>query len=297
MLRRPLPWLAFAAIAVAAIALGCRSASKSTAVAEHPLLWAAHKDGKTTYFLGTMHVGFDAEKQLPRWVWDKLRAATALAVETDVSDPALSAAGLRRDGRTLRDELGDAYWAKLEQLLGVPTARATLHLTPGAVTSLLELRGMPPAMPMDLMLLGEAESADKKVVFLEAAALQIALLEKWLDVRALKELIDERAAGKQTSKELLAAYTAGDIVRLEQLGNDREAFRKTGRPDAEYDAMMEDMLYRRNAAWLSPIEQLHSQGGAMVAVGAMHLIGERSVLALLEARGYQIERVKAPAVK
>lgn len=295
MLRRPLTWLALAAVAVAAVAAGCRSSSKPAVVTAQPLLWAAHKDGKTTYLLGTMHVGFDAEKQLPGWVWDKVRAAKSFAIETDISDPALSNAGLRRDGRTLRNELGEEHWAKLERLLGVPTARATLNMTPGAVTSLLELKGMPPAMPMDLVLLGEAESADKKVVFLEPAALQIALLTKWLDARALKELIDERTAGKQTSKELLAAYLAGDIVRIEELGTDREAFLKSGRPAAELDAMMEEMLYRRNASWIAAIEEMHAQGDAMVAVGAMHLIGERSVLALLEARGYQIERVKAPA--
>lgn len=301
MHRLPPPWLAAVAVAVATavatVGAGCRSAEKATAATAHPLLWAAHKDGKTTHLLGTMHVGFNAEKQLPGWVWDKVRAAKSFAVETDISDPALSSAAVRRDGKNLRQELGEEHWSKLEKLLGAPTARATLNMTPGAVTSLLEIKGLPPAMPMDLVLLGEAESADKKVVFLEPAALQIKLLQKWLDVRALKDLIDERAAGKQTSKDLLAAYLAGDIVRIEKLGNDREAFLETGRTVAEYDAMMDEMLYQRNASWIAPIEKMHAEGDAMVAVGAMHLIGERSVLALLEARGYRIERVQGPSAK
>jgi uncharacterized protein YbaP (TraB family) len=293
MPRRPLTWLV--ALAVAAVSLGCRVAPKPSQAVEHPLLWAAHKDGKTTYLLGTMHIGFDAEKELPGWVWAKVRAAKSFAVETDISDPALAAAGTRRDGRTLRQELGEEHWQKLARLLGTGTAHAALTMTPGAVASLLEMKGIPPAMPMDLVLLGEAETSGKQLVFLEPAALQIALLDKWLDVRALKEAIDERIAGRQSAVELLAAYRAGDVARLEALGEDREAARKAGRSEAELDAMMDEMLYRRNASWIAPIEAMHAQGDAMVAVGAMHLIGERSVLELLRGRGYQIERVASAA--
>ncbi len=290
MSRRPLTWLAAAAVAVAAAAVACRPAATQSGVTERPLLWSAEKDGQKTYLLGTMHIGFNAEKQLPRWVWDKVRASKSFAVETDISDPLLMSTGVRRDGISLRDELGEEYWKKLEALLGAG-ANASLRMTPAAVTSLLEIKGLPAAMPMDLMLLGEAEAADKKVVFLEPASLQVALLEKWLDVAALKVAIDEHGDGKALTRELLAAYISGDIVRIEQMALNREAFKKSGRSDADYDAMMEDLLYRRNQSWLEPIEKMHSEGQAMVAVGAMHLIGERSVLDLLEKRGYKIARV------
>jgi uncharacterized protein YbaP (TraB family) len=39
------------------------------------------------------------------------------------------------------------------------------------------------------------------------------------------------------------------------------------------------------------LEQLHASGGGFVAVGAMHLIGKRSVLDLLRQRGYQVTRL------
>ncbi len=288
MLRRPISWLAAAAVAAVAVT-ACRPAS-STEVSEKPFLWAAQKDGQTTYLLGTMHIGFNAEKQLPRWVWDKVRASKSFAIETDISDPALMRSGLRHDGTSLRDELGDVYWKKLEKELG-GNASAALNMTPAAVTSLLELKGLPPAMPMDLVLLGEAESTDKKVVFLEKAALQVALLEKWIDVGVLKVAIDDRAAGKAATKELLAAYVAGDAQKLEAMGNSREEFKKTGRSDADYDTMMDELLLRRNASWIEPIEKMHAEGDAMVAVGAMHLLGKGSVLELLTARGYKISRV------
>jgi uncharacterized protein len=293
MSRRLPIWLA--ALAVVAATVGCRPGSKTTAMSEHPLLWAAQKDGQTTYLLGTMHIGFNAEKQLPSWVWDKVKASKSFAIETDISDPALMQTGLRRDGTTLRDELGEDYWKKLEAELGPATARSALRMTPASVSSLLEIKGMPPAMPMDLMLLGEAESSDKKLVYLEPAATQIALLDKWVDVRALKAALDERAAGTaSSSKQLLAAYVAGDVKRLEAMGGDREAFTKTGRTEAEYDQMMNELLYARNASWIPAIEKMHAEGSAMVAVGAMHLLGKRSVLDLLQQRGFQIARVGKP---
>lgn len=303
MSRRPPIWLAALALVVAgAVTTGCRGAAKDPAlggeaaprVTERPLLWAATKDGNTTYLLGTMHIGFNAEKQLPPWVWDRVRAAKSFAIETDISDPKLMETGIRRDGTTLRQELGEEYWKKLEKELGPGGANSALRMTPSAVSSLLEIKGMPPAMPMDLMLFGEASTAGKQLVFLEPATAQIALLEKWVDLRALKASLDERAAGTATvSKELLAAYVAGDVKKLEALGGDRDTFKKAGRSDAEYDEMMRELLYDRNAAWIPKIEEMHAGGDAMVAVGAMHLIGKRSVLDLLEQRGYQVSRVVA----
>lgn len=309
MSRRPPIWLAALALIVAGAVTtgaGCRSSAKegsageaAARVTEHPLLWSATKDGRTTYFLGTMHIGFNAEKQLPPWVWDRVRAAKSFAVETDISDPLLMETGIRRDGTTLRQELGEEYWKKLEKELGEGGARSALRMTPSAVSSLLEIKGLPPAMPMDLMLFGEAATAGQQIIYLEPASAQVALLEKWVDLRALKASLDERAAGAATaSKELLAAYVEGDVQKLEALGGDRDTFKKAGRSDAEYDEMMKELLYDRNAAWIGKIEAMHAasdgDGGAMVAVGAMHLIGERSVLELLEQRGYQVRRVAAP---
>ena len=54
---------------------------------------------------------------------------------------------------------------------------------------------------------------------------------------------------------------------------------------------MKELLLDRNASWIEPIEKLHARGGGFVAVGAMHLIGKRSVLDLLAQRGFTIKRL------
>ncbi|HEY5950722.1 MAG TPA: hypothetical protein VIV40_34760, partial [Kofleriaceae bacterium] len=44
-----------------------------------PLLWQLEKDGKTSYALGTMHIGVDPTTRLPDIVWQKLEAEPTFA--------------------------------------------------------------------------------------------------------------------------------------------------------------------------------------------------------------------------
>ena len=260
-----------------------------------PLLWSADKDGKTSYFLGTMHVGVDPEARLPRLVWDKLDGSPTFAVETDVTDPALASIGGRAGG-TLHDELGPDYWKKLELAITPQVARVLDGKSAMIPATMLALRGLPMTPPMDGVLLGRAKNRQKQVVYLEAASLQAAILEKHMNAKALKMMLDDLATLERQSKEMLAAYLAGDEAKIEAI---TEAQRKDalahGYTPAEYDASMEDLLYRRNASWITAIEKLHAAGGGFVAVGAMHLIGPRSVLELLQQKGFRIERLVPPA--
>ncbi len=256
-----------------------------------PFLWSAEKDGATTYLFGTMHVGVDAEARLPQLVWDKLEAAAAFAVETDVSDPAIAGIGGRAGG-TLRDELGPAYWKKLELAITPQLAQALVHKSAMIPATMLALRGLPSTPPMDGALLARAKHRSKQVVYLEPAARQAAILEQHLDGKALKHMLDDLPKIERQSKQLLEAYVAGDEARFLAITDEQRADALAhGYTAAEYDESMEDLLYRRNASWIAPIARMHAAGGAFVAVGAMHLIGKRSVLELLVQRGYRIARV------
>src|SRR4029079_17801704 len=79
----------------------------------HPLFWRVEKDGKATYFLGSMHTGIDAEARLPDEVWKTLDAAPVFAMEADLDSVDLGMMA-RTDGHTLHQDLGPAYWKKLE---------------------------------------------------------------------------------------------------------------------------------------------------------------------------------------
>lgn len=257
----------------------------------HPLFWSVEKAGKTTYFLGTMHVGIDAEARLPAIVWDKLHAARTFAMEADLDDPAVGSL-LQPTARSLHQDLGDAYWKKLEDAMGPSVATAIDHLPPLVPATALALRGLPPTSPMDQVLSTRATGEHKQLVFLEPVSRQLAILGKWMDLKALKMMLDELPEGERHAKAMLDAYIAGDEPAMVAL-SDRE---KTdallhGYTAAEYDQEMNEMLYDRNSSWIDAIEKLHAEGGGFVAVGALHLLGPRSVLAILAGKGYRVTRI------
>ncbi len=258
---------------------------------KRPLLWSAERDGKTTYFLGTMHMGVDPEARLPEIVWTKLDTARTFAMETDLSG-ATQLDVKRHDGGTLHHDLGDAYWKKLEGALGAPVASELDTMKPMIPATMLSMRGLPETPAMDSVLLGRATNEHKAIVYLEPLETQTTLLDKWMNARALEEMLDDLQANEQHSKDMLAAYVAGDDQKILTLSDaERTDFKRHGHSDHEFDTQMDDLLYNRNASWIAPIEKLHADGGGFVAVGAMHLIGKRSVLDLLAQRGYKVTRL------
>lgn len=284
----------FALLLVGALVVGCQPKPAARHEITRPFLWSLEKDGRTSYLLGTMHQGVDGERDLPAIVWQKLDEAPAFAMETDLSGHAQMDV-LRKDGTTLRDELGPAYWKKLEDALGIDTASRLLGFKPMVPATLLSMKGLPETNPMDGRLHARALGRQKRIVFLEPAAQQEAMLDKWMDTQALKAMLDDLPATEAQSKAMLAAYRAGDdaaVIAVTAIERTRWIAR--GRPAAEHDRLMEDVLYRRNAAWVTPIENLHADGGGFIAVGALHAVGPRSVLDLLAQRGFRVTRLATP---
>ena len=56
----------------------------------------------------------------------------------------------------------------------------------------------------------------------------------------------------------------------------------------------EQILYARNDAWLPVIEAQLDVGDAFIAVGFMHMLTDRGLVALLEARGYEVTLLERP---
>ncbi|HEY4177202.1 MAG TPA: TraB/GumN family protein [Kofleriaceae bacterium] len=258
----------------------------------HPLFWKIEKDGKTTYALGTIHRGIDAETRLPQVVWDKLDAASAFAMETDLADPTL-AKMLECSNCSLKRDLGPDYYAKLEKALTPRIAAAIEKQKIATAATLLETQFLPDTSPMDLVLFNHAKAKSKPVVYLESASKDMELLDKWMNAKAVKSILDEDDFGEKSIKDLLASYIAGDIDKMHAEYDEEKADAlKHGYTEAEYEEQMNDMLVSRNASWIEPIEKMHQTGNGFIAVGALHLVGPKNVLELLAAKGYTITRIE-----
>jgi uncharacterized protein YbaP (TraB family) len=221
----------------------------------------------------------------------KLDAAKTFAMEADLDDPE-AATMIKETRSSLHQDLGDAYWKKLEDAMGASVAKAVDHLPPMVPASALSMRGLPRTLPMDRTLSERAVSEHKQLVFLEPATRQLAILGKWMDVKALKMLLDELPQSEGHARAMLDAYVAGDEQQIVAISDSEKADAlHHGYTAAEYDEEMNEMLYLRNASWIDALEKLHAEGGGFVAVGALHLIGPRSVLDLLAHKGYRVTRV------
>jgi uncharacterized protein YbaP (TraB family) len=79
---------------------------------------------------------------------------------------------------------------------------------------------------------------------------------------------------------LLAAWAKGDLPQLVSLDHE----------DPKQRALLFD---NRNKAWLPKIEaMLKDTGTSLVTVGAGHLAGPKSVIALLCGRGWKVQRIQ-----
>lgn len=260
----------------------------------HPFAWTVTKDGKTSTFFGTMHAGISADERIPMSVWKRFDAATALVTEVDMKDLELSSWTTRPAGPTLRDELGEEYWTKLEAMAG-PGQAAMLNLGSTAMAA-MRVSGygnvIPDTAPMDGILRLRAEELGKQLVFLEPARQQAQMLTALNDVTSLRTLIDNRERLGDINRRFFAAYADGDAENLAALGS--ESFRAQSPDPATHARILSTLVYDRNRAWLPEIERLHRQGDAFFAVGVLHLVGTGNVLDLLVERGYQVAKIESP---
>lgn len=265
----------------------------STEPIARPFHFLAEKGGQRIHVFGTVHLGISPSR-LPDSVWTAVESAPIFAMETDTHDVSQQFDALmRKDGTTLDQELGAEYWAKLEAALGTQLAEGIKGMKTSVAVILLQVRAMPMTEPMDEVLRSRAAAAGARVEFLEQASFQDALLEKWLDVRALRATLDDLEGTDQALRQLLTAYARGDEAAVSSLSSDLTAWKKSGRTEAEFHEMNREILLDRNAAWIAPLEKLAAEGEVFCAVGAAHLFDDGGVLRLLEQRGWTVTRVGA----
>jgi uncharacterized protein YbaP (TraB family) len=272
------------------LCFGCRE-EKTGGPIKCPFYWTIEKDGKTSHVLGTIHIAVDA-KQLPKQLWDDLAASTTFISETDTSSGDIQRLIRRPAGSpSLRSELGDKHWRKLVDIVGMNAANQLDGMRSFvAVVTLMQKYVPRQVLGMD----GEFHRAaiNKKQVMLETGEFQIGVMEKHVGTRELKHILDDPKEYKTELVKLVSAYEGGDEAETVRLFAEQKAsMKKQGYTDAEYQAMRDDMFFKRNQAWIEPIEKAHAEDKAWIAVGLGHLLGEGSVNELLAQKGYKLTRM------
>jgi hypothetical protein len=244
-----------------------------------PFLWRATKNGTTVWPYGTIHNGGTAD--VPPAAWAAMAAAPRFASELGTTEPdgdRLVDLARIASGKTLDHLLPAGDWYDLRDALrGTIREDDLRRYRPWYAMARLTAKLAPaPSPTMDFGLAQRAKKAGKPVDALESWHDQLATLADSVTANDLRDAIRAR--------KRLACELAG--MRAFYLAGDQEAMQKwLAMPNSER------LLAARNRKWLAQIEGYFATGGAFVAVGLGHLIGDANLPALLAERGIVVERV------
>jgi uncharacterized protein len=277
--------LAIAARLALALAVACGAAPapcKLAAPDAHaaPLLWRVQGPGGGTVWLyGTIH---DAgAEDVPAAAWALLDAAPTFVSELGDAEPdprKLSELARLPWGQVLDRMLpADDWWDLVNALLGVMSEEELRHAKPWfAMIKLISHMARSPRPSMDDALAAHARTRGITVEPLEPWDAQLAALDASVTVADLSSAIHGRHAVACEFARLRSAYRASDLPALTRalIGA----------------AQSEALLIERNRRWLPQIERYLAGGGAFIAVGLGHLLGDAGLPAMLTQAGFTAER-------
>jgi uncharacterized protein YbaP (TraB family) len=289
-----------AAAIVATAAAFSPLAAKTPAPAK-PAMWVLSDADTTIYLFGTIHL-LPKGTQWRTAAFDQAAtSASDLVVETviDEANPMAAAAEMMKMAVSpnlppLLERVPADKRAKLTEVAaktGVPMAVFDRLETWGAAFIMLGVTmqelGLDPKSGVESALKTEFATAKKPVGQLETNAEQFGFFDT-LPEKAQREflesVLDDPAKGKKQYDDMLSVWTRGDVKAMGETFN--AEFAKS--PE-----LRENLLRRRNANWNGWLQRrLATPGTTLVAVGAGHLSGSDSVIAMLEKGGYKVKRVQ-----
>ena len=272
----------------------------TAALAAHvPAVWRLEANGATVYLFGTIHLLKAGTPWLDPALERIFDASDTLVVEAavDTVDPAKLQDRIRALGYYPPDDgLANHIDASTHRRimaeagkLGLPTQvleRMRPWLVGLTLTSTLAgKKGFLPQFGAEAELLARARKAEKVVLPLETVEEQFEVfagLSEAAQAALLVRGLDEIAEIEDLFEQMKTAWLGGDLATLDRL-------LKEGLEDNP--ELADAMLYARNRRWVPKIEALLEEPGThFVAVGTAHLVGEGSVIDLLQKDGYRIER-------
>lgn len=146
------------------------------------------------------------------------------------------------------------------------------------------------ALPLDDEIFSMAFIAGKRHVVLETgpeASGPLARLPIDDQIAMVKTALEDDL--DYFDRTMRQAYLDGDLERLVGL------FTENDPPMAEdaKERYLEATLYARQRLWMKRLAPLLDEGGAFVSVGAMHLYGEKGLIARLKRAGYEVTALRS----
>ena len=271
--------------------------SKQTSSAKHCLWLVETPQNKAVFLLGSLHVLKSDTYPLAKVINEAYSLSQKVVFETDLSvmmDPAaqgkMMTMGLYPEGQSLFQNISNEMRRSLKKKmtkLGMPLehfARFKPWFIAVSLT-LMELQrlGFSVEYGIDVHFYGNAAMDNKEIGFLEPVDFQLELFGK-MNAR------DQKAFLGQTLKDLdIAAQMADDMLKYWKKGDADNLYALLFKSFEDYPQIENRLIGRRNIQWVKKIEEMMAEDkNIFIIVGAGHLIGPGSVVALLRQKGYRV---------
>lgn len=277
------------------------------------VIWKVEKPGvDPSWIFGTMHLSDERLLDLPPRAQSAFETARTLALEiTEPLDEKVMASKAMTvlqhttylDGTTLDEKLSQKNRALLADLLeskhGMPWSIGR-KMRPWALMGMVALPSCELARKLagrpflDMALGQRAKAQGKTIVGLETLEGQMkvmASLPEKLILEALTETAQLGSKLEDVFETMIALYEREEIAliwtMLQVLSPDGfEAVQN----DPAFARFQEVVVDERNFGMADASEPLIAKGGVFIAVGALHLPGQKGLLNILAQRGYTISR-------
>lgn len=265
--------------------------------ADRGFLWRISRNGRDSFLYGTIHAG------RPEWLALGPRAEASLfrtgvlALEIDVTDPAVQSAlqgATQGPPRALPAELMQslraAWAAECLPASDLDRGAAEFHVSQLAVAQ-AQRQGLFPLYGAESVLLMRSLGGQRPVVGLETAQTQLAAILARNDDEAasmVREALAElqRPVASQGLARLARAWESRDLKDIEAYGDWCDCLNTPTEREA-YARLVDG----RNPGLADAIERLHADVSVFAAVGALHMVGPLGLPRLLQAKGFKVERV------
>lgn len=280
------------------------SAAARQDIPQRGTLYRIERAGHIGWLFGTVHIGQSAFYPLEPRVMHALRQADTLVIEADIRDQASLQKAIARyavypEQDSIERHLAPAQWHALQEALaraGLPVAQVQ-RLKPWMVANLLMLQAMtqagyPSEEGIEQYFLDLAKKEGKNVLALETVGYQLSLFDRLTPAQQadyLQETLQDLQAGQGVAQgiQLIEAWKTADHTKMMALKQAMLAENTTT------SGFIDNILLKeRNPGMANGIAALlDKRQRIFVAIGALHLLGDDGVPALLRARGYLVTRI------
>jgi uncharacterized protein len=284
---------------IAALLVGLPAVAAAADAPARHILWSLNGKTNKVYLLGSIHALKESER-LPGAIDTAYEDAEALVMEIDMDDldpdqmqQITRELAVLPEGKSLRQELGEPTYSQFiakARELGVDAAMLDRFRPWFAAITLVQLQlmkmGLDPAAGVERRLTSRAASDGKPIQGLETVREQLGIIAA-LPAKEQRDFllysVEDSERMVQEIDELLAAWRRGDTAAIAKV---------LAKGFEEYPQLYKPLTVERNRRWIGQIEALlDDRDDYLVVVGALHLVGNDSVIDLLERNGHKVEQL------